>query len=80
MLGHISSGTAIFTAKSQALQEAQGHEQERRKPADCPKGGQETNRKGCNAHHHHGDKEGVFPADHVAEAAKHAIAVISPLP
>ncbi len=71
MLGHIGGSTAIFTAKRQALQEAQGHEQERRKPADCRKGRQEANREGRNAHHHHGDEEGVFPADHVAKAAKH---------
>ncbi len=70
MLGNVGRGTAVFAAEGQALQQAQGDEQNWCQPADCRVGRQQTDREGGAAHNHDGYEEGVFAADEIAEAAE----------
>jgi len=60
------------------LQQAQRHQQDRRRPADpadfadhrqrmSAESRHQSDREGRGAHHHDGDQEGVFAADEIAD-------------
>ncbi len=71
MLGHVSSGAAVFAPQRQALEQAQGDQDDRRRHADGRIAGQQTHHCGGNTHDDDGDEEGVLTPDHVAQAAEH---------
>jgi len=49
----------------------QPDEEHRRSDADAGVGGQDADQEGAEAHQRHGDEEGVFAADEVADPAEH---------
>ena len=71
MLGDIHGSTAVFTAQRQSLQHAQGNQNHRCSHANRGVIGQQADDEGRQTHDHDGDEEGVFTANHVAQAAKH---------
>jgi hypothetical protein len=72
VLGHVGGRAAVFTAQRQALQHAQGDQDDRRGDADAGVVGQHADQKGRQAHDQDGDQEGVLAADAVAEAPNKA--------
>ena len=70
MLGDIGRRPAVLAAEREALQQTAGDEQNWRHNANAGVAGQETNYECRDAHHGHGDQEGVLAADKVAEAAE----------
>jgi len=70
VLGNVGRGTAILAAQGQALDEATGDEQHRRGDADRGITRQQADQECRDAHQGHGDQEGVFAADQVAQAAE----------
>ena len=71
MLGDVSRRAAIFPAQRQSLHQAQPDQDDRRGHADARIGRQHADQEGAEAHQRHGDEEGVFAADDVADPAEH---------
>ncbi len=71
MFGDIGGGAAIFAAQRQPLNQPQRHQQDRRGDADAGVAGQDADGKGREAHQAHGDEEGVFAPDQIAEPPEH---------
>ena len=70
MLGDIGRGTTIFTTKRQALGKTAGDEGDRREIADGVVARQQADHEGRETHDRHGDEEGIFAADEIAEATE----------
>ena len=79
MLGNVGGGTAVFSSERQALQQAQGHQQNRCGPADaghlsddgqrlCAVGRQQADGEGRQAHHEDRDEEGILASHEIADA------------
>ncbi|MNN52214.1 hypothetical protein D3C81_1668980 [compost metagenome] len=71
MLGHISGRTAVLAPQRQALQQAQGNQNDRGRHTDRCVAGQQPDDRGRQAHDDDGDQKRVFAPDHVAQAAEH---------
>jgi len=71
VFGHVGGGAAVLSAQRQALQDAQGNEDDRRRDADLLVARQDADQEGRGAHQQDGHQEGVLTADHVAQAAEH---------
>ena len=70
VLRDIGGGAAIFAAEGEALQEAHGDQDDRRRDADLVVAGKQADDEGRQAHDQDGDEEGVFAADEIAEPAE----------
>ena len=81
VLGDVCRRAAVFAAERQALQEAQRHQQNGRRPADArhltderqslgPEGRQQADSKGCQTHDKDGDEEGVLASHQIADASE----------
>ena len=70
VLGHIGRGAAVLAAEREALHEAQRDQEHRGGDAPGRIGRQDADQEGAEAHQGHGDQEGVFAADDVAEPAE----------
>ena len=68
MFRHIGRRAAILAAQRQTLGEAADDEADGGRIADGFICGQQADHKGRETHDRHGDKEGIFAADEVAEA------------
>ncbi len=66
VLDHHQHGAAPFPAETDALEEAQADQQQRRGDADLLIGRKQTDQKGADAHHHDRDREHRLAADPVA--------------
>ncbi|MCY1539084.1 hypothetical protein D9M68_746530 [compost metagenome] len=71
MFRHVGRRAAVLAAQGQALQQAQGDQDDRRRNADDCVAGQQAHHGGGDAHDHDGDEEGVLAPDHVAQPAEH---------
>ncbi len=71
MFGDIGSRTAILAAQCQALQDAQGNQDDRSCNPDSGVIRQDADDEGRCAHDQDRHQEGEFTTDHVAQAAKH---------
>jgi hypothetical protein len=70
MFGDVDGRPAVLAAERQPLEQAQADQRDRR--SDSPRGiiGQQADAKCAQPHQRHGDEEGVFAADQVAESAE----------
>ncbi len=71
MFGHVSRCAAILATQGQALQQAQGDQDDRCRHANGRVTGQKAHDGGRDTHDHNGDQEGVLAPDHVAQTAEH---------
>jgi hypothetical protein len=70
VLGDVDRGAAIFTPQRKALHQPQRDQHDRRKDAPGGKTGQHADEERAETHECHGDEEGVFAPDHIAEPAE----------
>ena len=70
MLGDIGRGAAIFAAEREALHQPQRDPHDRRGDAPGRVGRQHADQEGAETHQRHGDEEGVFAADDVAQPSE----------
>ena len=70
MFGDVDGRAAVFAAERETLEQAQADQRDRR--GNSPGGviGQQADGERAEAHQRHGDEEGVFAADQVAEPAE----------
>ena len=67
VLGDVDRRAAVFTTEREALRQTQTDQDDRRDDAGRGIGRQQADEEGADAHQRHGDEEGVFAADDVAE-------------
>src|SRR5262249_7406287 len=67
VLRHVCRRAAILSAESEALEEAQEHEQNRGRKSDRRVGGQQADRRRRRPHHDDRDQERVFASDQIAD-------------
>jgi len=70
VLGHIGRGTAVLSAEGEALDEAQRHQQDRRRPSDSLELGQEAHEARGATHEDDRHQERVLAAYQVPDAAE----------
>src|ERR1700686_2341413 len=70
MLGDVDRSTAIFASEREALNQPKRDQDDRRRDAPGRITRQEADEEGAHAHQRHGDQEGVFAPDEIAEAAE----------
>lgn len=71
VLGDVDRRAAVLAAQGQALEHAQGDQDDRRGDTDRGIGGQQADGEGRQPHQQDGHQEGVLAPDHVAQAAEH---------
>ena len=71
VFSHIGSSATVFTTERQALQHAQGDQDDGGRCANRGVIRQDTHDEGRETHDQDGDQEGVLAANHVAQTAKH---------
>jgi hypothetical protein len=70
VLGDVNRGAAILTAECQALDQPKRDQNDRRGDVPGRIARQQADEEGADAHQGHGDQEGVFAADQIAEATE----------
>ena len=70
MLRDVDRRAAVFAAEREALHETKCDQHDRRRDAPRGKARQHADEESADAHQRHGDEEGVFAADRVAEPAE----------
>ena len=70
MLGNVNCGAAVFAAERETLHQPQRNQHDRRHDAPACVARQHADEERADTHQAHGDQEGIFAADHVAEPAE----------
>jgi hypothetical protein len=70
VLGDVGGCAAVLATHGQALDEAQCHEDHRRRQADLAVVREQADGKGREPHQQHGDQEGVLTAPEVSQASE----------
>ena len=70
VLGDVDRRAAVLAAQCQALHQAKPDQHHGCQDAPLRVGGQDADEEGPHAHQRHGDQEGIFPADDVADASE----------
>ncbi len=70
MLGDVDRGAAILAAEGETLDQSQRDQNHRCGDAPGRVARQQADEESADAHQGHGDQEGVFASDHVAETAE----------
>ena len=71
MLSDVSRSTTVFTTERETLQQAKTDQDDRSRDADGGCVWKQADDESRQTHDDDGDKEGVFAADDVADAAEH---------
>src|SRR5213595_3809158 len=69
-LGDVGDGAAVLTAEAEALDQAEGEEDEGRRESDRGVAGNKADEGSPHAHAGQGDDEGILPAHLIAEPAE----------
>lgn len=70
MFRHVGRGAAILTTQRQALEDADGNQEDRREDPDRLIARQDANQEGGTAHHQQRDQKGILATDNVADPPK----------
>ena len=70
VFSHVGGRATVFTTQRQTLQQTQSNQNDRGSHTNAGIARQHTHDEGGQAHDQDGDQEGVFAADHVAQAAE----------